>query len=190
MAADPKRDPTELLLQSRGVAPARDTPLERLFSLIYEDLRRLASTVLHREADSHTLRPTALVHELFLRLVDRTRIDIEDRARFMALAARAMRHILIDYSRRRNALRRGGGWRRVALAEDLGCASGPDLDMMALEQAMQRLEAEDPRSASVAEMRLFAGLPLAEIAVVVGLSERTAAGDWAFARRFLQRALS
>jgi RNA polymerase sigma factor (TIGR02999 family) len=182
----PDPETTDLLLLTRS-GRAGSTNRDRLFVVIYDDLRRLARSLMRGQGPDHILRPTALVHELFLRLVDQTRIDASDRARFMSLAAQAMRQILVDHARRKNAARRGGGWKRVTLSESIDGVRGPSLDMIALERALERLADADARAQKVAEMRLFAGLSSGEIGAVLGVSERTAAGDWAYARRFLAR---
>lgn len=142
------------------------------------------------ERAGHTLTPTALVHEVYLRLVDESRIDWTDRARFFAIAARAMRQILVDHARARAAAKRGGGLLRVTISgNDIAGGDGA-LDALALSDAFERLGARDERAASVAEMRVFGGLTHEEIAHALGVSRRTVDSDWTFARRWLSRALA
>ena len=185
----PSADLTDhLLALTRGGGGGGATSL--LFERLYDELRRLAEGLMNRERSDHTLTPTALVHEAFLRLVDQSRIEWLDRSHFFGFAARVMRQVLVDHARRRKSLKRGGGAERVSLtfAEAITPAEEPDL--LALDQALDALAAEDERAAKLAEMRLFAGLTLAEAARVLGVSERTAQADWTFARRWLARHLS
>lgn len=161
-----------------------------LFARLYDELRSLAEALMARERSGHTLTPTALVHEAFLRLVDQSRIEWLDRSHFFGFAARVMRQVLVDHARRRRAQKRGGEQERVSLtfAESITPVEAPDV--LALDLALDALAREDERSARVAEMRLFAGLTVAEVAAVLGVSERTAQADWSFARRWLARELS
>lgn len=161
-----------------------------LFARLYDELRSLAEALMARERSGHTLTPTALVHEAFLRLVDQSRIEWLDRSHFFGFAARVMRQVLVDHARRRRAQKRGGEQERVSLtfAESITPVDAPDV--LALDMALDALAREDERSARVAEMRLFAGLTVAEVAAVLGVSERTAQADWSFARRWLARELS
>ena len=140
-----------------------------------------------REGPGHTLSPTALVHEAFLRLIDQTRVDGSDRARFLCVAARAMRQILIEHARARNAQKRGKGWHRVTIETSLMEGPVREFDAVALDDALDALAREDERAASVTEMRVFAGLTHDEIGEILGVSRRTVDGDWAFARKWLSR---
>jgi len=164
----------------------------RVFELVYGELRRVASGLLARERAGHTLQPTALVHEVFLRLVDQTSLRPNDRAHFLAIAARAMRRILIDHARARGAAKRGGDWQRVTVltGEDIG-GGDPDsakaIELMDLNEALERLAAMDERAARVAEMRLFAGMTVRETAEALGISPRSVDDDWATARAWLSR---
>jgi len=138
---------------------------------------------------SNTITPTALVHELYLKMVDQTRVDWTDRARFFAVAARAMRQILVDHIRARGAAKRGGGLLRVTVSADLLGAEDQALEAVHLSDTFDLLTRRDERAAAVAEMRIFAGLTHEEIAHALGVSRRTVASDWVFARRWLSREL-
>ena len=177
---------TALAALRRGDAGAMDG----LFILVYDDLRALARRQLARLRPGETLAPTVLVHELYTRFAARSAPDLVDRSHFLALAARAMRHIVIDYLRRRHARRRDGG---VRLPLDSGFASPPEtsaVDLIAIDAALDELEALDRRQAKVVEMRFFGGLELNEIAAALDLSERTVKRDWQKARAFLYHALN
>jgi len=165
---------------------------DELLPLVYDRLRRLARRLLAHERPGHTLQPTALVHEVYLKLVDQTRVSWQGRTHFFAAGARAMRHILVDHARGRGRAKRGGGWNRVTLAEDAApfAAGGLDGDeLLALDEAMQRLAELDERSARVVELRFFGGLTVPEVAHVLGVSTRTVEGDWTHARAWLNREL-
>jgi RNA polymerase sigma factor (TIGR02999 family) len=161
-----------------------------LLPLVYDELRRLAAARLAAEPSGHTLQPTALVHEAYLRLVgpaDAARWD--SRGHFFAAAAEAMRRILVDHARRKAAARHGGGLARLELEPDLAAAREPREDLLALDEALDRLAVEDPLKAEVVKLRYFAGLTLPETAAALGLSERTAGRHWAYARAWLRRAV-
>ncbi len=164
--------------------------LEAAIPLVYEDLRRLARQQLRRERQNHTLQTTALVHEVYLRLVDQRNLRIEDRAHVLAVSARLMRFILVDHARRRGATRHGGDLRRVSLEDAEALSADPATSLIDLDAALERLTCRDARKAQVAEMRLFAGLTIDEIAQVLLVSPVTAARDWQFARAWLARELS
>lgn len=158
---------------------------EVLLGLIYDDLKRLASGQMRQERANHTLQPTALVHEAYMRLVDSDQVSWEDRTHFYAVAARAMRRILIDHARRAGAVKRGGGWRRVTFEDDIGPNLGAEFDLFDLHEALEKLGELDPRLSRMIELRFFGGLTLDEAAVVLGVSRRKVAKDWAFARLWL-----
>jgi RNA polymerase sigma factor (TIGR02999 family) len=157
------------------------------FPAVYAELRRLAAARLAREKPGHTLDATALVHEAYLRL--RGAAAFPDRAQFLRAAAEAMRRILVDHARKRRADKRGGGGRRFELAEgDRVAVPDPDT-LLAIDEALTNLEAEDPQSAEVARLRLFTGLSVDEAAEALGVSRATAFRDWAYARAWLTAAL-
>jgi RNA polymerase sigma factor (TIGR02999 family) len=174
---------TQLLRRVRaGDADAR----EQLFPLVYEELRQVARRALRRERPDHTLRATELVHEAFLKL-GAAEGPWQDRAHFLGVAARAMRQILVDHARRRLAGKRGGGMVATTL-EDVGSDEGlPPEELLALNAALDRLEARDPRMRALVEYRFFAGLSDREIAELLQVSERTVNRDWAKARAWLHQ---
>lgn len=179
----PEHEVTQLLARLRaGDADAR----ERLFPLVYEELRRIARRALRRERADHTMRPTELVHEAYLKL-GAAQGPWQDRAHFLGVAARAMRQILVDHARRRMAGKRGGG-RAPTTLEDVGSDEGlPPEELLALDSALDRLEQRDPRMRALVEYRFFGGLSDREIAELLQVSERTVNRDWAKARAWLHK---
>jgi RNA polymerase sigma factor (TIGR02999 family) len=163
---------------------------EQLLALLYDELRTLAARHLRREGAGHTLQPTALVHEAYLRLAGSREIQWNGRAHFFRVAARAMREVLIDSARRRAAARRGGGWRRVTLDSSLLADGADDCEVLDLHEALHRLGTLDPGLEQLVEMRFFGGLTLDESADALGVSRRKAANDWAAARLWLRRELT
>lgn len=159
--------------------------VEMVLSLVYDDLREVARKQLRREYQSRTLEPTALVHEAYLKLV-RGAVDAADRAHFLAIAARAMRQVLIDHARRRKAAKRDEEWKAVTLT-DVGSEDGLDPDeLLALNDALEHLE---PRQRQIVECKFFAGMEEGEIAAVLGITDRTVRRDWAKARAYLNKVL-
>ena len=154
---------------------------------VYEDLRHIAESYLRRERPDHTLEPSALVHEAFLKLSNQSKLAPADRTHFLALASGAMRQILVDHARAAHALKRGGGWQRISVTEAISEASKGSEDLLALDTALAQLAAEDEREAIIVEMRFFAGLTEAEIAAEMGMSERWVRLHWAHARAWLRR---
>jgi RNA polymerase sigma-70 factor (ECF subfamily) len=173
---------TELLLRAdAGEADA----VERIFPLIYDELRRLAHGYLAHEPTGLTLTTTDLVHEAYLRLVDQTRMQLSGRAHFMAIASIAMRRVLVDHARSHDSLKRGGGLRRVPLdSAELTTGERAEL-LIALDDALERLRALDPRQARVVECRFFGGMTEEETAEALGIGLRTAKRDWAKAKSWL-----
>jgi RNA polymerase sigma-70 factor, ECF subfamily len=163
-----------------------------VFALVYDELRRLAASALRHERPDHTLQPTALVHEAYLRLADEPQGRWENRAHFLAVAARAMRRILVDHARSRNARKRGSGAVRFSIedVEDPVVAQGQDLDLVVLDEALARLTALDPRQGRIVELRFFGGLSVEETGAVVGASPRTVKRDWQLARVWLKREMA
>jgi len=162
---------------------------DELVPVVYEELRRLAHYHLRRERDGHTLQTTALVHEVYLRLYGHAEPEWENRAHFFAVAARMMRRILVDYSRRRDAGKRGSGAINVPLDNALAIPLQPNCDLAALDDALEQLAIFDARKCSVVEMRFFAGLQAKEIAAVLKTTEATVRRDWMIAKAWLFRHL-
>ena len=164
---------------------------ERLYPLVYDELRRMARGQLRGERAGHTLQATALANEAYLRLVGQEKMGARSRAHFLAIAGQAMRRILIDYARKRASEKRGGKDQRVDFEDVLDVAGvEPSTGWLSLEDALKRLETEHPEKVRVVEMRFFAGLTHEEIAEVMGVSVRTIERSWAFARAWLYRELS
>jgi len=180
---------TRLLLALRNGQAVRDEVTPRLVEMMYPELRALAGRLMRRERDGHTLQPTAVVHEAFLRLVDQRAVDWRDRAHFVGIAARIMRQVLVDHARRRDTAKRGSGAGRVTLDEAALPAIDAAFDLLALDQVLTRFAELDPRRAHVAELRVFGGLTTKEIAEELDVSTRTVEGDWAVARMWLGREL-
>ncbi len=160
-----------------------------LLPVVYADLRRMADSFFRKERRDHTLQPTALVHEAYLRLVDGKGEGYQNREHFFRVAAVVMRHILIKHARARGAQKRGGEQERVPLAEEMAVELPSDVDLLALDEALTKLGELDARQAQVVELRFFAGLSVEESAEVLGVSKRTVEGDWQLARAWLWRAL-
>lgn len=168
-----------------GDAGARD----RLVPFVYAELRRRAAAYLRRERRTHTLQPTALVNEAYVRLVDQNRIAWKNRAQFYGVAACIMRRILVDHARAARMAKRSGRLVSVTLEEHHAKVGAPDVDVMALDEALTRLAAFDPRKSSVAELRFFSGLSVEESAHVLGVSVTTVEREWRAARAWLFAAL-
>jgi RNA polymerase sigma factor (TIGR02999 family) len=159
----------------------------RLLALVYDELRRVARRMMARESAGQTLQPTALVHEAYLRLFGNGPVSWENRAHFFVAAATTMRRILVERARRRGAERHGGKRRRVTLDEGVVPADSPASDLLALEESLRRLEAEDERACRVVHLRYFAGLGIEETAELMGLSTATVSREWTYARAWLLR---
>src|SRR5262245_41768490 len=179
---------TQLLAR---VSAGDDSAIDRLFPLVYQQLRQAAESALRSERPGHTLQPTALVHEAYLKLVGSGGIPARDRGHFLSIAARAMRQILVDHARRRRARKRGQGDTPLPLdfpiAEGAGGAGMPLDELIALDDALAQLSAKSPRLRSVVELRFFAGLNEEEIAETLGVTTRTVQRDWVRARAWLYR---
>jgi len=162
---------------------------EQLFADVYVELRSLAARYLRRERKDHTLQPTALVHEAYLKLVGETRVNWQGRAHFLAIAAQAMREILVDHARRHHAAKRGGNRHRIALDDNLVIESSREVDLLALEDALNKLAKLDPCQAKMIELRFFGGMTIAEVAKVMGMSKRSVEREWTMVRAWLRREL-
>jgi RNA polymerase sigma factor (TIGR02999 family) len=178
---------TEILIDLRhGNREAQD----RLVPLVYQELRRIAGAHLRHEAANHSLQPTALVHEAYLRLIEVNRVDWQSRAHFFAVASSMMRRILVDYARARRAEKRGGDGETVIFDDGLLMAKGRAPELLALDDALTQLAAMDDRQAKIVEMRFFAGLTEEETGDVLGISARTVKRDWRVAKAWLFKELS
>ena len=180
----PKGEITQLL---RAWSAGDPEALTRLVPLVYDELHRLAGAQMRSERKGHTLQPTALVNELYLKLADRESPRWRDRAHFFAVAARAMRQILVDYARVRDAGKRGGEETRISLDDATLATDPPGLDLLALDLALERLEALDERQARLVELRVFSGLTIEECAEVLGCSHATVSREWRHAQAWLRR---
>jgi RNA polymerase sigma factor (TIGR02999 family) len=165
------------------------TALNQLLPLVYAELRRVALRQLRKERPDHTLQPTALVHEVFIRLVDQRQVDWQNRAHFFGVAANVMRRILVDHARRHGARKRGEGVRCVSIDEAHDVAAANEMPILALDHALERLETVDVELARIVELRAFGGLTIEEAAHVLGVSPSTAKRDWRTAKAWLNREL-
>lgn len=170
-------------------ASAQADGLESLFGMVYGELRRLANGMLRSQRAGHTLQPTALVNEAYMKLASADKDGSLDRGQVMALAATAMRQILVDHARGRKRQKRGGDWRRITLTDPTRPDAAQPLDMLILDDALTRLAALSERKARVVELRCFAGMTNEEAAATLGVSRATIAEDWRFARAWLTREL-
>lgn len=180
-------DLTRILVDASSGRPA--DVAKKLLPLVYDELRKLAAQYLRSERRGHSLQPTALVHEAFMRLVDQSRVDWKGRTHFFAVGAGAMRRILIDHARARGRGKRGGGWQRVLLDEAETPEDLRDVDLVALHDALETLAALDEQEARIVELRFFGGLTVEEVAHVLGVSKRKVEGDWTHAKAWLRSAL-
>jgi RNA polymerase sigma-70 factor, ECF subfamily len=183
-APGPSPRVTELLTAWSG---GDRSALDALVPLVHDDLKRLARRFMAGERSDHTLQPTALVHEAYVRLVNERGMRWQNRAHFLAVAAQLMRFILVDYARRRQISRRGGDRRRVSLEHALGVSDEGPTQLLALDRALSDLAKTDERKARVAAMRLFGGSSVEETAAVLGVSGVTVMRDWRLAKAWLQR---
>ncbi|MDX1577522.1 MAG: sigma-70 family RNA polymerase sigma factor [Gemmatimonadota bacterium] len=177
-------DTTELLLALRGGDPGA---LDRLMPRVYHELHAIAHRELARRRPAATLRTTGLLHEAYVKLVNQSRLEVEDRAHFLALAATAMRHILVDHARSRRTAKRGGGWRRISLDEAVPVSDDRLEELIELDEALRRLERFDERLWRVVECRFFGGMTVPETAAALDLAPRTVDRAWQKAKAWLYR---
>jgi RNA polymerase sigma factor (TIGR02999 family) len=168
----------------------QEQALERLVPQIHGELRRLAASYLRRERQDHTLQPTALVNEAFLKLIDQRAVKWQNRAHFFGIAAQAMRRILVDHARARAAGKRGDGVRHLPLDEAINIGATRDVDLLALDEALTRLAALDPQQSRVVELRFFGGLTMEETAEVMHISPATVGREWRMAKAWLLAEIS
>lgn len=161
--------------------------LDELTPLVYEELRQQAARYLRKERPNHSLQATALINEAFLRLIDVKEVQWQNRAHFFAIAANLMRRILVDHARRRDAEKRGGSQVCLTLDEGLAWANEPDVDLLAIDEALDRLAIIDEQQARIVELRFFSGLTVEETATALGVSPKTVKRDWSVARAWLKR---
>jgi RNA polymerase sigma factor (TIGR02999 family) len=186
MTDDAPHDVTRLL---EDLNSGREQALEELLPVVYRELRRQAARYLRRERQNHTLQPTALVNEAFLKLVDQ-KVQWQNRAHFFGVAAQAMRRILIDHARTHQRVKRGGVAPKVTLDDAMIAAEERSIDVLALDEALERLAALDERQARVVELRFFAGLSVEETAEVMKISPATVKREWSMAKAWLHAELS
>lgn len=183
MTPSPK-DVTQLLLDWRD---GNKEALDKLIPLVYDELRRLADHYLRRERPDHTLQATALVHEAYFRLVDQRNVDWQNRAQFFGIAAGLMRRILLEHARSHRAAKRGGDKQKLSLDEAMGLSKERDVDLVALDEALDLLAALDPRQSRIVELRFFGGLTIEETAEVLGVSPITVHREWRVTKAWLLR---
>jgi RNA polymerase sigma-70 factor (ECF subfamily) len=173
-----------------AIAAGDRSGADRLFSLLYGALRDLASRYLRGEKRDHTLSPTDLVHEAYMKLIDQTKVEWRGKTHFLAIGAQAMRRILVDHARYKHRAKRGGGRIRIQLNEQVALSPQRDEDLLALDEALVKLAEVDPRQAAIVELRFFGGLNVAEVAEVLGVSKRTIENEWTAVRAWLRRELT
>ena len=178
---------TQLLI---GYGKGDRSALDQMLPLVYDELRRLASYYLNREREGHTLQTTALVHEAYLRLIDQQQVNWKNRSQFLGLAAEMMRRILVNHARERAAEKRGGDAKRVSLSLIGESSDQPDVDLIALDQALNQLSELDSRKGRIVELKFFGGMTTEETAEVLGISTATVEREWNHARAWLYRALT
>lgn len=179
-------DVTQLLIDwNNGDAEA----VEKLLPVIYAELRKLAAHYLSKERSNHTLQPTALIHEAYLQLIEISRVNWQNRAHFFGVAARSMRHILVDHARSHQAAKRGGGY-KVSISDGMAIAQPKDIDLILLDHALSQLNELDPQQSRVVELKFFGGLSIEEIAEALSISPATVKRHWASAKAWLNREIN
>ena len=187
MATGPSRSTTEMLA---AIAAGDARAADELLPLVYDEFHRLAEGYLRRESPGHTLQPTALVNEAYLKLVDQSHVNWRGRTHFFAIGAQAMRRILVDHARGKHREKRGGGLHRIALNEEMSVSPRRDEDLVEPDEALNKLAKGDRRQARIVELRFFGGLTVAEVAEVLGVSKRTVENEWTMVRAWLRRELT
>lgn len=177
---------TKLLLKC---SDGDQTALIELMDVVYHELHQMANYYMRLERNNHTLQATALVHEVYLKLIDQNQVDWKNRAHFFGAAAQMMRRILIDHARGRQRTKRGGAEEKIPLDQVIGLAESPDLDLVALDDALTKLAVEDPLQSRIVELRFFGGLSIDDTAEVLGISVATTNREWSMARAKLYRDL-
>jgi RNA polymerase sigma-70 factor, ECF subfamily len=180
-------DSTEINLLLDQYRNGQTEGFEKMMALVYDDLRKLAAWQLQSERRDHTLQPTALVHEVYLKLAAQNPVEWQNKAHFFALAAQVMRHILVDYARTRQREKRGGAQTKIALEDALRLVSPSDPELIALDDALNALAEVDPRKSLIVELRYFGGLSIEETAEALGISTTTVRREWTVAKAWLRR---
>jgi RNA polymerase sigma factor (TIGR02999 family) len=188
-AGEPRPSPGAVTRLLAKVGAGNQAAFDEVFPLVYAELRRIAAREMRREKPGRTLQTTALVHEAYLRLLKDASLSFQNRAHFLGIASRAMREILIEHARARSARKRGGGAVRLTLDDLVASVSSPSVDVLALDEALQRLARLDERHARVVELRYFGGMSVEETAAALDLSPATVKRDWTLARAWLYREL-
>jgi len=182
----PAADTTQILID---LGNGDRSAANRLMPLVYDELHGLAGRFMRREPPGHTLQTTALVHEAYLRLIDQSRVDWKGRAHFFAVAAEMIRRVLIDHARQRRTAKRGGSAHRVTLTDSIGACEQEQVDLLALDEALNELSALNERHGKVVELRFFGGLSIDETAHILDVSPQTVRSDWRMARAWLREFL-
>jgi RNA polymerase sigma-70 factor, ECF subfamily len=178
---------TQLLIAWNG---GDKQALDKLLPVVYDELRRQAARYLRRERPGHTLQTTALIHEAYLRLIDQKSVQWQNRAQFFGIAAQMMRRILVDHARTKHRAKRGGSDIRVSLTDATSVTKDPDLNLVELDEALNRLEKIDPQQSKIVELRFFSGLNVEETAAALQISPATVKRDWKVAKAWLYREIS
>ncbi len=185
--SQPPQNVTQLLI---GWGQGDKEALDKLVPIVYDELRRQAARYLRHERAGHTLQTTALIHEAYLRLIDQKNVHWQNRAQFFGIAAQLMRRILVDHARTRKRAKRGGSDIRVPFEDAVAIASAPELDVVALDEALKRLAEIDEQQGKIVELRFFSGLTVEETAEELGISPATVKRDWSMAKAWLHREIS
>lgn len=188
--AEPESNGEDIVATLAAVNEGDRSAAERLFALLYPQLRALAARYLRRERTGHSLQTTGLCHEAYLRLLKQRKIDWRNRAHFLAIAGQAIRRVLVDHARRRQMAKRGRRWQRVTLHDAVAAFAANEVDFAALNRALEKLATLHERQAEVVQLRFFGGLNLDEVVHVLGISRRTVERDWTMAKAWLRLELS
>lgn len=184
------KQPQEISIILRAWSGGDRAAANELLPAIYDELRKIAAQYLRKERSDHTLQPTALVHEAYLKLVDISHVEWQDRAHFFAVAANVMRHILVDHARARKTDKRGGAAERIALDDAISLSNEPDIDLLSLDEAMKQLATFDEQQARIVELKFFGGLTIEEIGEVLKISPATVKREWTMAKAWLHKRIT
>ena len=187
---DSSTDELEVAALLEQLASGVDNAADQLMPLVYDRLHGLAQKMLRNESPGHTLQPTALVNEAYIRMLGQSQVNWQGKTHFFAIGARMMRRILVDHARRKLSQKRGGGLHRICLEDDLCISQRSDEDVLAIEDALSKLAELDPRQAQIVELRFYGGLTVEEVAEVLKVSKRTVESDWTMLRAWLRRELT